>query len=48
MLAIFVGATNVQLSLIECPEFHDLLKELDKYYDIPERKGLDKYRCSLQ
>ena len=29
-LAIFVGVTNVPLSLIECPEFHDLLKELDK------------------
>ena len=42
MLAIFVGATNVPSSLIECPEFHDLLKELDKHYDIPGRKRLGK------
>ena len=41
-LAIFVGATIVPLSLIECPEFHDLLKELDKHYDIPGRKKLGK------
>ena len=41
MCATFVGATNVQLSLLECPEFHDLLKELDKHYDIPGRKGLE-------
>ena len=34
--------TNVPLSLIECPECHDLLKELDKHYDIPGRKRLGK------
>ena len=40
-LAIFVGAANVPLLLIECPDFHDLLKELDKH-DIPGRKKLGK------
>ena len=41
-LAIFVGATNVPLSLVDCPEFHDLLKEMDKQYAIPGRKKLGK------
>ena len=41
-LAIFIGATNVPLSLVDCPEFRDLLKELDKQYDIPGRKKLGK------
>ena len=41
-LAIFIGATNVPLSLVDCPEFRDLMKEMDKQYDIPGRKKLGK------
>lgn len=41
-LAIFIGATSVPLSLVDCPEFCDLLKEMDKQYDIPGRKKLGK------
>lgn len=41
-MAIFVGATNVALSLVDSPEFRDLLKELDKHYAIPGRKKLGK------
>lgn len=39
-LALFIGATNVPLSLVDCPEFRDLLKEMDKHYRIPYRKKL--------
>ena len=41
-LAVFVGSTNVPLSLVDNPEFRDLLIELDKRYDIPGRKKLCK------
>ena len=41
-LGLFIGATNVPLSLVDCPEFRDLLKEMDKQYDIPGRKKLGK------
>ncbi len=39
-LALFVGSTNVLLSLVDCPEFRELLKEMDKQYNVPHRKKL--------
>ena len=37
-LAVFVGATNAPISVVDGSEFHDLLKELNKQYEIPGRK----------
>lgn len=39
-LAIFVGSTNVPLSLIDRPELRDLLAEMDQQYQVPHRKKL--------
>ena len=39
-LAIFVGATNTLLSMIDSPEFHDFLAEINGQYNIPGRKKL--------
>ena len=39
-LAIFVGSTNVLLSLIDRPELRDLLAEMDQQYQVPHRKKL--------
>ena len=39
-LAIFVGATNTPLSMIDSPEFHDFLAEINGQYNIPGRKKL--------
>lgn len=39
-LAIFVGATNVPLSLVDREEFRDLLCEMDKRYRVPHKKKL--------
>lgn len=41
-LAIFVGATNVPLNLVERAEFHDLLTELDCRYPVPCRARISK------
>ena len=41
-LALFVGSTSVPLSLVECPEFQELLHEMDKQYKIPLRYKLGK------
>ena len=38
-LAIFVGATNIPFSVVERPEFCDLMMELNEQYDIPGRKN---------
>ena len=37
-LAIFVGSTNIALSIVENPEFRDLLLTLDKRYQVRGRK----------
>lgn len=39
-LAVFVGATNVPLSLVDREEFRALLSEMDKRYRAPHRKKL--------
>ena len=39
-LALFVGSTNVPLCVVDCPEFRDLLTEMDCQYNIPYRKKL--------
>ena len=39
-LAIFVGATNTPLSMIDSPEFHDFLAEINGQFNIPGRKKL--------
>lgn len=41
-LAIFVGATNTRLSMIDSPQFHDFLAEINGQYNIPGRKKLDE------
>ena len=41
-LAIFVGATNAPLSVVDGPEFRDFLTEMNKQYDIPGRKKIGK------
>ena len=41
-LAIFVGSTNIALSIVENPEFRDLLLTLDKRYQVPGRKKISK------
>ena len=40
-LAVFVGASNVALSLVDNVEFRELLVELDLRYKVPHRKKLD-------
>ena len=40
-LAVFVGASNVALSLVDNVEFRELLIELDPRYKVPHRKKLD-------
>uniref|UniRef100_A0A1X7U849 BED-type domain-containing protein n=1 Tax=Amphimedon queenslandica TaxID=400682 RepID=A0A1X7U849_AMPQE len=45
-----LGGTNVPLSLVDCPEFVELLKELDPRYNVPQRKKLSReidqvYQC---
>ena len=48
-LALFVGATNVPISLVENVEFQELLCELDPRYQIPERfKELDMLYSNLE
>uniref|UniRef100_A0A1X7VJY0 BED-type domain-containing protein n=1 Tax=Amphimedon queenslandica TaxID=400682 RepID=A0A1X7VJY0_AMPQE len=39
-LAIFVGATNIPLSIVECQEFRDLMYEMDKRYSEPQQKKI--------
>ena len=39
-LAIFVGSNNVANSIVESPEFTDLLRTLDPKYKVPGRKVL--------
>ena len=39
-LAVFVGATNIPLSIVECQEFRDLMQEMDKRYTVPQRKKI--------
>ena len=41
-LAVFVGATNAPISVVDGSEFHDLLKELNEQYEIPGRKKVGK------
>ena len=41
-LAVFIGGTNAPLSLVDCPELIELLKELDPRYNIPHRKKLSR------
>ena len=39
---LYVGSTNVALSLVENQEFRDLLLTLDKRYQVPSRKKISK------
>ena len=41
-LAVFIGATNVPLNLVEKAEFRDLLTELDCHYPVPGRAKISK------
>ena len=41
-LALFVGTTNMPLSLVDNLEFKELVSELDKSYKLPHRKKLNK------
>ena len=41
-LAIFVGATNAPLSVVDGPEFRDFLTEMNEQYEIPGRKKIGK------
>ena len=41
-LAVFVGATNVPLSVVDGSEFRDFLTEMNEQYDIPGRKKVAK------
>ena len=41
-LALFVGATNVPLRLVDNEEFRELLTEFDPRYQIPHRQKLSK------
>ena len=41
-LAIFVGATNVPLNLVDRAEFRDLINELDCRYPVPGRSKINK------
>ena len=41
-LAVFVGSTNVPLSLVDNLEFRDLLFEMDKRYSVPHRKKISQ------
>lgn len=41
-LALFVGATNVPLRLVDNEEFRELLAEFDPRYQIPRRQKLSK------
>ena len=34
-LAILFGATNVPFSLVDSKEFHELLQEMDRKYQVP-------------
>ena len=39
-LAIFLGATNIPLSIVESQEFRDLMHEMDKHYTVPQQKKI--------
>ena len=41
-LALFIEATSAPLSLVDYPEFQDLLHEMDRQYKIPLRHQLGK------
>ena len=41
-LALFVGATNVLLSLVENQQFKEFVSELDKRYKVPSRAKIGK------
>ena len=41
-LAVFIGATNVPLNLVEKAEFRNLLTELDCRYPVPGRAKISK------
>jgi len=39
-LAVIVAVGNVPNSIVECDEFHDLIKELDEGYSVPGRTAI--------
>ena len=41
-LAIFIGATNVSIRLVENEEFRELIHELDKRYKVPSRTKINR------
>ena len=41
-LAVFVGATNAPISVVDASEFRDFMKEMNAQYDIPGRKKVAK------
>ena len=41
-LAVFVGTTNAPISVVDGPEFRDLLTETNGQYEIPGRKKVAK------
>ena len=41
-LAVFIGGSNIPLSVVESEEFRELIGELDSRYEMPHTKKLSK------